>query len=299
MKFEISGTVKERETGAFVPGVVVTAFDKDRFWDDRLGETLSDAAGQFHLEYDERAFRDLFEQAPDIYLEVKTPAGKLLHTTESAVRFDGGHNEVFQLGIPAEVLSGAGVGIAEPPATVSPELLRTLTCLERAADPDDELVRAIRADLEGKASLLELMKDYLGELVGTVDNDALPLRKLRKLFALGRAPERVEGHCYGLTLGLRTGDLEGMAAEYGNLLGYVWGMAIGRTCPWVGKTFTPMAEGDRRQVTGHLIADEVPVFRGINHFNIIHITVISYRRKVLINPLRMRSAKCKSRNKRK
>lgn len=268
MKFEISGTVKEKETGARVPGVVVAAFDKDRFWDDRLGEALSDAAGQFHLVYDEKAFRDLFEEAPDVYLTVKTPAGKLLHTTEEAVRFDAGQNEVFQLSIPAEVLYSASVSTAEPRATVSPALLTTLTCLD-SSDPADELVRAIRADLEGKSSLLELMKDYLGELVGALDNDALPLRKLRKLFALGRVPERLEGHHYGVTLGLRTGDLEGMAAEYANLLGYVWGLAIGRTCPWVGKSFAPMAEGDRRQVTGHVIADDVPLFRGINHFNII------------------------------
>jgi len=268
MRFEISGTVTEKPTGACVPGVVVAAFDKHRLWDNRLGETRSDAAGQFHLVYDETAFRDLFEKAPDVYLTVKTPAGKLLHTTEDAVRFDAGQNEAFQLSIPAEVLSGAGMNLAEPRATVSPALLTNLTCLDNI-DPGDELVRAIRADLAGKPSVLELMRDYLGELVGTHDNDALPLRKLRKLFALGRAPERLEGHHYGVTLGLRTGDLEGMAAEYGNLLGYVWGLAIGGTCPWVGKSFTPMAEGDRRQVTGHFIADEVPVYRGINHFNII------------------------------
>lgn len=268
MKFEISGTVKEKETGARIPGLVVAAFDKDRFWDDRLGEVLSDSVGQFHFVYDEKAFRDLFERAPDIYLTVKTPGGKLLHTTKDSVRFDAGHNEVFQLNIPAEALSSAGMIIAASPATVSPALLTTLTCLD-SADPDDDLVRAIRADVEGRASLLEVMKDYLGELVGSVDNDALALRKLRKLFALGRVPDRLEGHHYGVTLGLRTGDLEGTAAEYGNLLGYIWGLAIGRTCPWVGKSFTPMVEGDRRQVTGHFIPDGVPVFRGINHFNII------------------------------
>lgn len=158
-------------------------------------------------------------------------------------------------------------GPAKPTATVAAPFT-TLTCLDGAA-PDDALVRAIRADVAGKSSLLEVMKDYLGELAGTLDNDAVPLRKLRTLFSLGRAPDRLDGHHYGITLGLRTGDLEGMAAEYGNLLGYVWGLAIGRTCPWVGKSFTPMAEADRQQITGHVIPDHVPVCRGINHFNII------------------------------
>jgi hypothetical protein len=268
MKFEISGTVNEKETGARIPGVVVVASDKDRFWDDRLGEVLSDAAGQFHLVYDDKAFRDVFEKAPDVYLTVKTPAGEPLYSTKDAVRFDAGHNEVFQLDIPAEVLHDAGMSTAAPPATVSTALLTTLTCLD-GADSKDELVRAIRGDLAGKSSLLELMKDYLGELAGTVENDALALRKLRKLFALGRVPDRVEGHHYGVTLGLRTGDLQGLAAEYGNLLGYLWGLAIGRTCPWVGKSFVPMAARDRQQVTGQFIAGDVPVFRGINHFNVI------------------------------
>lgn len=155
-------------------------------------------------------------------------------------------------------------GVVAP--TVSPALLTTLTCLD-SADPGDELVRGIRADMAGKSSLLELMKEYVGQLEGSVDNDARALRKLRKLFALGRVPDRMDGHHYGVTLGLRTGDLEGTAARYGNLLGAIWGVAVGRTCPWVGKSFVPMTASDRQQTAGHVIAGDVPVFRGINHFN--------------------------------
>ena len=62
MKFEISGQVQEAESGRGVPGVIVSAFDKDRRFDDLLGEVISDADGRFQMEYDEEKFRDLFEK---------------------------------------------------------------------------------------------------------------------------------------------------------------------------------------------------------------------------------------------
>src|SRR5512140_302012 len=94
-------------------------------------------------------------------------------------------------------------------ALLSPEALRTLPCLAG----DDELAATIRGDLGASGSVLELMKRYVDALRGDVDNDALPYRKLRRLFELGSAPERIEGHHYGVTLGLRTGDLRGAAAQ--------------------------------------------------------------------------------------
>ncbi len=62
MTFEISGCVREAETGRGVPGVIVSAFDQDRTYDDLLGEVMSDAVGAFRLTYEEGAFRDLFER---------------------------------------------------------------------------------------------------------------------------------------------------------------------------------------------------------------------------------------------
>ena len=44
------------------------------------------------------------------------------------------------------------------------------------------MVSAIRLDLEGKSSVLELMKSYLSELEGETDNNAPPFDKLAKLF---------------------------------------------------------------------------------------------------------------------
>jgi hypothetical protein len=146
--------------------------------------------------------------------------------------------------------------------------LTTLTCLQNVTGKDD-LVRQIEADLVGKSSILETMKGYMDSLRGELDNDALPFRKLHRLFELGSTPDRMEGHYYGVAIGLRSGNLRGVVAEYGNLLGFLWGMAIGGVAPWVGKSFALMDPTDRRQVAGATIPENVSTYRGINHFNLI------------------------------
>ena len=269
MKYEISGMVQEAEGERGVPGVIVSAFDKDRLFDDLLGEVMSDAAGAFHITYDEEKFKSLFDKAPDIYLTVKSASGKVLYTTEGATRFNATPHEQFQLKVSAKVLHAAGLQAVDSPIKpASQETLTTLTCLENA-DVNDDLVKQIKADIAGKSSILEMMKGYMADLKGDLDNDALPLRKLAKLFELGSVPEGLEGHYYGIVPGLRTGDLPDSVAEYANLLGYVWGAAVEEVCLWVGKSFTPMSDGDRRQVIRDAVPEDLTIYRGINHFNTI------------------------------
>jgi hypothetical protein len=144
--------------------------------------------------------------------------------------------------------------------------LTTLTCLNEA-DPNDELVKEIRTDLAVASSILEMIRDYMALLESNLDNNAPPFRKMAKLFELGKTFDSLDGHYYGVAPGLRTGDLHGIAAEYGNLLGYIWGSAIVGVCPWAGKSYMPMTEEDRAQAVGNTVPDQVKVLRGINHFN--------------------------------
>jgi len=144
--------------------------------------------------------------------------------------------------------------------------LRILTCLEEKSD-DDPLVAAIRRDLEGKSSILELMKSYLKELEGELDNKAPTFAKLAKLFECGITPDRVEGHHYGVTIGLRTGDKKDVWADYSNLLGLVWSTSLGKVPPWVGKTFKTASSAKLRYFTGSSGPDNIPTYLGINHFN--------------------------------
>jgi hypothetical protein len=144
--------------------------------------------------------------------------------------------------------------------------LTTLTCLDEA-DPNDELVKEIKADLAVASSILEMMKDYMALLQGNLDNNAPPFLKMAKLFDLGKTFDSLDGHYYGVAPGLRTGDLHGVAAEFGNLLGLIWGSVIVGVCPWAGKSYTAMTDADRTQIVGTTVPNEIKVLRGINHFN--------------------------------
>lgn len=145
-------------------------------------------------------------------------------------------------------------------------ILTTLTCLE-GADANDELVKEIKADLGAASSILEMMKDYMTLLQGDLDNNAPPFRKMAKLFDLGKTFDSLDGHYYGVAPGLRTGDLHGAAAEFGNLLGFIWGSVVVGVCPWAGKSYTPMTDEDRAKTVGNTVPNEIKVLRGINHFN--------------------------------
>ena len=265
MNYEITGRILEAETKQGVPGLIVSAFDKDMVYDDLLGDTMSDAKGEFSIKYDQGKLSALFEQAPDIYVTVKTPGGTSLHTTDGSVRFNARPREEFQIEIPKQSLLAAGLH-SSPLETIPRERLTTLTCLE-GADLNDELVKDIKADVEGASSILEVMKDYMVQLENNFNNDALPYRKMARLFELGKTFDKLDGHYYGVCPGLRTGDLSGVAAEYGNLMGYIWGSIVVSRCPWSGKSYKLMSEGDRAQVVGQSVPDHIQVYRGINHFN--------------------------------
>lgn len=264
MQYKVFGQVRESESRLPVPGVVVGAFDKDHTFDELLGEIMTDPEGKFNIEYEEGRFRHLFEQTPDIYLKVKTASNRVLYTTEESVRFNSGQKEEFQLEIPAKILRDAGIHTSFRRPIISGDKLKVFTCIDDSLK--DDLVKQIRGDLEGKNSVLEVLKNYMMQLRENKDNNSLPMRKLARLFELGSIPDGLEGHYYGVVPGLRTGDLHGILAEYGNLLGYIWGSSIVGVCPWAGKSFTPMGEGDRAQVIGNELPKNVKVFRGINHF---------------------------------
>lgn len=127
----------------------------------------------------------------------------------------------------------------------------------RTEGEQDPLLSEIQRDLAGKSSPLELMSQYLNEIRGGLSNDPKVYQKLGKLFEKGRAPERVEGHFYGVTLGIRTGDLRGAFGARANVLNFLWGSLLAGHPPWVGKGFTPVASGP---------PSSPPVFAGTNYF---------------------------------
>jgi hypothetical protein len=102
------GTVVEEESGRPLEGLLVRAYDQDLISDDHLGDTRTNAAGRFEIEYSEVQFRDLHETLPDLYLRVFDPSGeRLLHTTEREVRKNALVVERFEIRIPRAKLTAA------------------------------------------------------------------------------------------------------------------------------------------------------------------------------------------------
>lgn len=97
--------VKGRVTGKDgkgIAGLTVSLYDKDHVFDDRLGTTLTDKAGNFMASYKSEEFRDLFEACPDIYLKVLDQEGKKLYSSRKKVRCEAGRIESFNIKIKKE-----------------------------------------------------------------------------------------------------------------------------------------------------------------------------------------------------
>jgi carotenoid cleavage dioxygenase len=97
----VIGTVVEAESGKPLEGLWVRAYDKDWILDDELGDTVTDAQGNFEIKYTEAQFRDLEETLPDVYIRIYDRSKKaLLHTSEKAVRRSALVVERFDIEIP-------------------------------------------------------------------------------------------------------------------------------------------------------------------------------------------------------
>ncbi|MGH9788477.1 MAG: hypothetical protein ACRD4U_07240 [Candidatus Acidiferrales bacterium] len=152
-----------------------------------------------------------------------------------------------------------------------PDKFRTLTCLKDKKDPVlDEIQREVEA-----RSLLEVMKSYIDELRGKLDNNARPYQRIARLFDAGITPAKVEGHHDGVAIGLRTGDQEGLLASYGNFMGLLWSTAVGPVAPWVGKSFQTVNAARLQRYTDGVEPGSTPTYLGINHFNKLEESVVN------------------------
>ena len=69
-RFRVLGRVQGERTRAPKPGLRVKAFDRDLVFDDDLGDAVTNERGEFFLEFTEKAFREVFERRPDLYVRV-------------------------------------------------------------------------------------------------------------------------------------------------------------------------------------------------------------------------------------
>ena len=275
MGFKIFGQVRELETRHGISDVVVQALDKDFLSDDLLGEVTTDQNGFFSIEYTEETGKDLFDQKPDVYLVVKSNSGKILTSTQNDIRVDVDRTVEINVDITRPALVEAGLIEQEPVhwmKDLDPDYQKRFTAWtwQSGFDESDKMMLQLRDDMAGRSSILELMKHYINELKGNKDNNAPPFLKMAKLFELGITPNCMEGHHYGVPVAIRTGDQEGPAAEFGNILGFLWGVTLDDISPWVGKSFASLDADKFGAISGITEQPENLAYLGINHFNKIN-----------------------------
>jgi hypothetical protein len=103
--FLVVGTIEEQETGRPLANLVVRAFDRDLFFDDKVGYASTDDDGRFEIRFKRLDFREIGDSQPDLYLRVYDRSGiREIHRTTDAIRWNASANERYHLRIPARAL---------------------------------------------------------------------------------------------------------------------------------------------------------------------------------------------------
>lgn len=267
MIVNISGRVSELETGRPVPGVTVEAYDADVFTDDLLGRAKTDPDGRYLVPTKSRT--GFFHERPDPYVVLKDGQGRLLKSTRADRLKDIRSDVVIDVPVSCFKLVEAGLlrGDQVPPELGAPAIAPELARWSFPADLSDPIVAEIEQDRTGQPTLLALFATYMRDLRKTADNLAPAYVKLAKLFDLGRTPSEVHGHHYGVALGLRLSAEQRVLSRLDNVIGLLWGAALGEGSPWVGKSFTRLDKARLRGLTGEVWDATRPAYLGINHFN--------------------------------
>jgi hypothetical protein len=109
-RFHVVGSVREAGSDRPLRDLLVRAYDKDLFFDDHLGDARTDADGRFEIQFTELAFKDVFEQRPDVYIRIFDSAGATeLYSTADAVRHEARAQETFEIRVPSERLAAVGL----------------------------------------------------------------------------------------------------------------------------------------------------------------------------------------------
>ncbi len=92
----VKGRVTDEE-GNGVAGLMVRVVDKDRKYDDLLGAAQTDENGEFEISYRLQDFREGLEPGADLFVLVSDVKGKVVYSSEDAIRYDAGREEVFDI----------------------------------------------------------------------------------------------------------------------------------------------------------------------------------------------------------
>ncbi|MCU0541834.1 MAG: carboxypeptidase-like regulatory domain-containing protein [Oscillatoriaceae cyanobacterium Prado104] len=85
------------ETGKGIAGLMVSALDRDRRYDDKLGSALTNREGEFRITYRVQDFREGLERGPDLYVTIIDIEGNLLHSSIDSIRENAKREEVYEI----------------------------------------------------------------------------------------------------------------------------------------------------------------------------------------------------------
>ncbi len=269
MDLTIGGTIRREDTLQGIPNVTVAAYDADLFTDDLLGTAKTDAEGVFAIAC--RPPGGPMDR-PDIYLQVKSEKGMLIHSTRHCIVYDVAENLDMTVTVATAALIRAGLEApahrsARPSGSAAEKSNLKTWSLRPDGDPDNPLLQQTFRQLERHDSILDLFHTYKQTLDRSADNNDPLYGRLGALFNAGRTPEIVQGHFYGITLGVRCGEMPEAMADFGNLLGLIWGATLSDECPWVGKSLEPLSPSKLQALTGETAPAGTIALLGINHFN--------------------------------
>lgn len=94
----VRGRVADKQ-GKGLSGLIVSLYDKDLFFDDKLGQTETDVNGDYSLTYHTEDYRDVIERKPDIYVKVLDQKGDTLYTSKKKIRYEAGRVEIVNVEI--------------------------------------------------------------------------------------------------------------------------------------------------------------------------------------------------------
>jgi len=92
----VRGRVTDK-AGKGLSKLIVSVYDKDLLFDDKLGQTETDSNGDYTLTYHTEDYRDIIERKPDIYVKVLDQKGKTLYSSKKKIKFNVGRVEIVNV----------------------------------------------------------------------------------------------------------------------------------------------------------------------------------------------------------
>lgn len=125
----------------------------------------------------------------------------------------------------------------------------------------DDVLAQVRKDMEGRETILDLLKFYSGQLIDSFDNRSPYFARLHELFNRGIGPDQVRGFFRGAVVAFHS---EGFYRFFNlNTLNIAW--MFGRFfSPWTGKTFEEISPDRLKDITDGFERGTVPTFWGTN-----------------------------------